>query len=67
MQIKQQFWKKMLTQPLFVGKMLGMEALEHLNFDVAKKAFHRVKDCRALLLIHDIEVRAEKKKRRFAS
>ncbi|CAD5218534.1 unnamed protein product [Bursaphelenchus okinawaensis] len=36
-------------------QILGLEALENMEFEVAKKAFHRIKDCRALLLINEIE------------
>lgn len=37
-------------------KVLGLEALENMDFQVAKKAFHRIKDCRSLLLINEVEV-----------
>lgn len=36
-------------------KLLGMEALESMEFNIAKKAFHRIKDARALLLMNDVE------------
>ncbi|XP_064399631.1 intraflagellar transport protein 122 homolog isoform X2 [Halichondria panicea] len=38
-------------------RVLGQEALEGMDFRVAKKAFARVKDLRFLELIHDIEER----------
>ena len=41
-------------------KIFGMEALENFEFDVAKKAFHRIRDSRALVLINEIEVKREK-------
>jgi intraflagellar transport protein 122 len=37
-------------------KVLGLEALENMDFQVAKKAFHRINDCRSLLLINEVEV-----------
>jgi intraflagellar transport protein 122 len=37
-------------------KVLGLDALENMEFQVAKKAFHRIKDCRSLLLINEVEV-----------
>ncbi|KAI6240597.1 hypothetical protein M3Y99_00428900 [Aphelenchoides fujianensis] len=36
-------------------KVLGLEALENMEFQVAKKSFHRIKDCRSLLLINEVE------------
>jgi hypothetical protein len=42
-------------------KVLGLEALENMNFQVAKKAFHRIKDCRSLLLINEVEVGGQRK------
>jgi intraflagellar transport protein 122 len=37
-------------------KIFGMEALENFEFEVAKKAFHRIRDSRSLVLINEIEV-----------
>ena len=36
---------------------LAHDALEGLDFDIAKKAFIRIRDLRYLELIHNIEVR----------
>ncbi|KAI1715469.1 intraflagellar transport protein like protein [Ditylenchus destructor] len=36
-------------------KMLGSDALEHMEFPIAKKAFYRIRDCRSLLLINELE------------
>ncbi|KAI6231946.1 hypothetical protein M3Y95_00435200 [Aphelenchoides besseyi] len=36
-------------------KLLGLEALENMEFQVAKKSFYRIKDCRSLLLINEVE------------
>lgn len=36
--------------------MFGIEALENMEFQIAKKCFNRVKDCRSLLLINEVEV-----------
>lgn len=36
--------------------MLGEDALENLEFAIAKKAFHRLRDSRMLILIHELEV-----------
>ncbi|CAD5225649.1 unnamed protein product [Bursaphelenchus xylophilus] len=36
-------------------QLLGIEALENMEFEVAKKAFHRIKDSRSLLLINEVE------------
>ncbi|KAH7729605.1 WD-repeat protein 10 [Aphelenchoides avenae] len=36
-------------------KMFGIEALEHMEFQIAKKCFNRVKDCRSLMLINEVE------------
>jgi len=38
-------------------KMLGNDALENMEFTIAKKAFYRIRDCRSLLLINELEVR----------
>ena len=37
-------------------KMLATEALEHMEFEVARKAFYRIRDCRSLLLVHELTV-----------
>jgi hypothetical protein len=37
-------------------KVLGLDALENMEFSIAKKAFYRIKDCRSLLLINEVEV-----------
>ena len=37
--------------------MLGLEALENLEFEVAKKAFFRIGDSRSLLLVNELTVR----------
>ncbi|KAI1724928.1 intraflagellar transport protein like protein [Ditylenchus destructor] len=36
-------------------KMLGSDALENMEFPIAKKAFYRIRDCRSLLLINELE------------
>uniref|UniRef100_A0A914HDV0 Intraflagellar transport protein 122 homolog n=1 Tax=Globodera rostochiensis TaxID=31243 RepID=A0A914HDV0_GLORO len=35
-------------------KLLGSEALEHMEFEVARKAFFRIRDCRSLLLVNEL-------------
>uniref|UniRef100_A0A914ML49 Intraflagellar transport protein 122 homolog n=1 Tax=Meloidogyne incognita TaxID=6306 RepID=A0A914ML49_MELIC len=35
-------------------KMLGSEALENMEFDVARKSFFRIRDCRSLLLVNEL-------------
>ncbi|KAL3116899.1 hypothetical protein niasHT_001628 [Heterodera trifolii] len=35
-------------------KLLGTEALEHMEFEVARKAFFRIRDCRSLLLVNKL-------------
>lgn len=37
-------------------RMLGEEALDHMEFTIAKKAFYRIHDCRSLMLINELEV-----------
>ncbi|CAK5048570.1 unnamed protein product [Meloidogyne enterolobii] len=34
--------------------MLGSEALENMEFDVARKSFFRIRDCRSLLLVNEL-------------
>uniref|UniRef100_A0A915D5G1 Intraflagellar transport protein 122 homolog n=1 Tax=Ditylenchus dipsaci TaxID=166011 RepID=A0A915D5G1_9BILA len=36
-------------------KMLGNDALENMEFTIAKKSFYRIRDCRSLLLINELE------------
>jgi len=36
--------------------MLGSEALENMEFDVARKSFFRIRDCRSLLLVNELIV-----------
>lgn len=38
-------------------EILAIEALQQMDLEVAKKAFHRVRNYRFLELIYDIEVR----------
>ncbi|CAK5039443.1 unnamed protein product [Meloidogyne enterolobii] len=35
-------------------KMLGSEALENMEFDVARKSFFRIRGCRSLLLVNEL-------------
>lgn len=37
-------------------KLLGNQALENMEFEIAKKSFYRIRDCRMLLLINELEV-----------
>ncbi|KAF7635241.1 hypothetical protein Mgra_00005356 [Meloidogyne graminicola] len=35
-------------------KMLGTEALENMEFEIARKSFFRIRDCRSLLLVNEL-------------